>query len=53
MVHVIKHDMDPNSSINYSRKNPPLFIYDFQLNVTKIAKLAHLVFGHLPVVYHN
>ena len=24
MIHVIKHDMDPNSNINYSRKIPPL-----------------------------
>ena len=23
-IHVIKHDMDPNSNINYSRKIPPL-----------------------------
>ena len=24
MVHVIKHDMDPNSNINYRRKIPPM-----------------------------
>ena len=24
MIHVIKHDMDPNSNINYRRKIPPL-----------------------------
>ena len=23
MIHVIKHDMDPNSNINYRRKIPP------------------------------
>ena len=23
MIHVIKHDMDPNSNINYPRKIPP------------------------------
>ena len=25
MIHVIKHDMDPNSNINYSRKIGPLY----------------------------
>ena len=24
MIHVIKHDMDPNSNINYSRKIAPI-----------------------------
>ena len=24
MIHVIKHDMDPNSNINYRRKNSPM-----------------------------
>ena len=27
MIHVIKHDMDPNSNINYRRKIPPLSKY--------------------------
>ena len=26
MIHVIKHDMDPNGNLNYRRKIPPLSV---------------------------
>ena len=26
MIQVIKHDMDPNSNINYRRKIPPMLV---------------------------
>ena len=26
MIHVIKHDMDPNSNINYRFKIPPMYL---------------------------
>ena len=35
MIHVIKHDMDPNSNINYRRKIPPLVLTHW------IVKLEH------------
>ena len=28
MIHVNKHDMDPNSNINYRRKIAPLTLYN-------------------------
>ena len=27
MIHVIKHDMDPNSNINYRRKIAPKYVF--------------------------
>ena len=29
MIHVIKHDIDPNSNINYSRKIGPMILFLF------------------------
>ena len=41
MIHVIKHDMDPNSNINYSRKIPPKseFLHGFVSLQTSILQL--------------
>ena len=30
MIHAIKHEMDPDSNINYRRKIPPLFKFMFR-----------------------
>ena len=33
MIHVIKHDMDPNSNINYRRKIGPLSLLRYSSNI--------------------
>ena len=44
-IHVIKHDMDPNSNINYSRKIPPLYtkyVISFSVSQTLLDKYIRL-----------
>ena len=43
MIHVIKHDMDPNSNINYSRKIGPVKELDQIKRVSSIGALGPLV----------
>ena len=49
MIHVIKHDMDPNSSINYRRKIPPISLYHNFSRYT-ISKQKIVVCMQLPII---
>ena len=49
MIHVIKHDMDPNSSINYCRKIPPISLYHNFSRYT-ISKQKIVVCMQLPII---
>jgi hypothetical protein len=46
MIHVIKHDMDPNSNINYRGKIPPLAISLFKkvMNLSRIDPKIRVLF---------
>ena len=46
MIHVIKHDMDPNSNINQRRKIAPMKEKSHQKPYTGVPRFTLLMWGH-------
>ena len=45
MIHVIKHDMDPNSNVNYRRKIAPMWTVNFAVYDVTISLMKFKAWG--------
>ena len=54
MIHVIKHDMDPNMDLNYSRKIGPISsailitLKEFVENTAKLICISYKIYRYKP-----